>query len=61
MKTWPKFPDPVEVPTFAQNSEWAKRLRIMKNEDRREVKPFHCKKCEYPFRECICNSYPLTH
>lgn len=24
---WTIFPDPVEVPTFAQNSEWAIRLR----------------------------------
>lgn len=24
---YPIFPDPVEVPTFAQNSEWAIRLR----------------------------------
>lgn len=33
MKTWPKFPDPVEVPTFAQNSKWVKKIRLVEKKD----------------------------
>ena len=39
MKEYPKFPDPVEVPTASQNSKWMQRLRELKEkkEKRKEV------------------------